>query len=432
MRDALEFEWLGIPSVAVIADALTGPADAMRALSGMAHYPYVVTPFPVGALDARGVTERARDHIDEVLRLLSRRDAPAVSETLGDAVSETLGDAVSETLGDAVSETLGDADLVFADVDDAQTAFAVRGWTDGFPVVLPTPGRVAVLLAQSHRDPDEVVVSLPTRNGIDATVAQVAVNAVMAGIEARHFVVVLAALDAMAEEQFNLHAHTATMAGAQQVLVVRGPAVTALSFRSEDGALGPGWPSNNRVGRAVRLVIRNLLRSVHGEFDRAGFSHPGRFGWCIGEDPRTPWPLGEPDSSEVLAYATTWQASIINHDQHAEALLDEIGLAVRAACHTNWLHRAVASDSAFYAARPFLFVTGAEHARVLLRGGYRDIALLRNAIFERLTRDDPVFRPVAVASASNIHFLYIHATGMQQTWFFAPFQSHALVRRSLP
>ena len=65
-------------------------------------------------------------------------------------------------------------------------------------------------------------------------------------------------------------------------------------------------------------------------------------------------------------------------------------------------------------------------------GGYRNIALLRNAIFERLTRDDPVLRPVAVASASNIHFLYIHATGMQQTWFFAPFQSHALVRRLLP
>ena len=425
MRDALEFEWLGIPSVAVIADALTGPADAMRALSGMAHYPYVVTPFPVGALDGSGVTERARDHVDEVLRLLSRRDAPAASETLGDTPSQTLGDTASQTLGDT-------ADLVFDNDDDAEAAFAARGWTDGLPVALPTPGRVAALLARSHRDRDEVVVSLTTRNGLDATVAQVAVNAVMAGVEPRHFVVVLAALDAMADEQFNLHAHTATMAGAQQVLVVRGPAVTALGFRSEDGALGPGWPSNNRVGRAVRLVIRNLLRSVPGEFDRAGFSHPGRFGWCIGEDPRTPWSLGEPDSSEVLAYATTWQASIINHDQNAEALLDEIGLAVRAACHTNWLHRAVASDSAFYVARPFLFVTGAEHARVLVRGGYRDIALLRNAIFERLTRDDPVLRPVAVASASNIHFLYIHATGMQQTWFFAPFQSHALVRRLLP
>jgi len=414
MRDALEFEWFGIPSVAIIADALTGPADAMRALSGMAHYPYVVTAFPVGVLDAAGVCERARSHADEVFALLTRRAAPA-------RTAATRADA----------DRLDDAEVVFDDEDTAQRAFSDRGWTDGLPVVLPTAARVDSLLDRVMRAPSEVVVRLDTRDGLEATVEQVAVNSVMAGVQARHFPVVLAALDAMADERHNLHAHTATMAGAQQVLVVRGASAAALGFRSEDGALGPGWPANNRVGRAVRLVIRNLLRSVHGEFDRAGFSHPGRFGWCIAEDARTPWPLGDRSRSEVLAYATTWQASIINHDQHAEALLDEIGLAVRAACHTNWLHRAVASESTFYTTRPFLFVTGREHAQVLLRGDYSDIGRLRHALFDRLTRDDPTFRPVAIADAANIHVLYVHATGMQQTWFFAPFQSHAMTRRPL-
>ena len=179
-------------------------------------------------------------------------------------------------------------------------------------------------------------------------------------------------------------------------------------------------------------MIRNLLRSVHGEFDRAGFSHPGRVGWCLAEDARSPWPLGPDGVDEVLAYATVWQASVINHDQDAEDLLDEIGLTVRTTCHTNWLHHDVASDSSFYAARPFLFVTGHEHARVLTRGGYADLAELRAALYRRLTDDHRTLRPVAIASADNIHVLYLHASGMQQSWFFAPFQSHEMTRRPWP
>ena len=46
----------------------------------------------------------------------------------------------------------------------------------------------------------------------------------------------------------------------------------------------PMGVKREKAGEHIRLVIRNLLRSVHGEFDRAGFSHPGRLGWCIAED----------------------------------------------------------------------------------------------------------------------------------------------------
>ncbi|MBW2425437.1 MAG: hypothetical protein JRG86_14395 [Deltaproteobacteria bacterium] len=41
MRDAIELEWAGIPSVVVVHDALRGSADAMRRLSGHAEYPYI-------------------------------------------------------------------------------------------------------------------------------------------------------------------------------------------------------------------------------------------------------------------------------------------------------------------------------------------------------------------------------------------------------
>jgi hypothetical protein len=416
MRDALEFEWLGLPAVAIIADALTGPADAMRRLSGMPDHPYLVTPFPVGSLDRHGVRRRAESHADEVLRLLSdpSRARPAPASAPADTAA-----------GEA------DDDLGFATEDDALEAFTRRGWTDGMAVVLPTPARVARLLDATRRDPAEVVLRVATRDGLDATVAQVAANAVMAGLGPELFDLLLTTLDAMGDERYNLHAHTATMAGAQQVVIVRGPAVAELGFRSEDGVLGPGWPANNRLGRATRLVIRNLLRSVHGEFDRAGFSHPGRFGWCVAEDHRTPWPLGPRARSEVLVYATTWQASVINHEQTAEPLLDDLGLAARTACHTNWLHREVATASDFFAERPFLLVVGREHATVLARHGYADTGRLQQALFDRLVDDRWPLRPAAIAGPGNLHVLYVHASGMQQSWFFAPFQSHAMVRRPL-
>ena len=434
MRDALEFEWMGKPSVVVVADALTGPADAMLRLSGVPQYPYVVVPFPVGNLTPAELAARADRLIGDVERLLCDRSPAQWHETgvgLGHRPGE--GDTAADT-EDSVRLTYDDA---FAAIDD----FSRLGWTDGLPIVPPTVERVTALLDAVEADPDEVIVRLDTRDGVDASVRDIAINAAMAGCTPITFPCVLAAMRAMADPVYNLHAHTATMAGAQQVLIVNGPARQALGLHSGESALGPGWPANNTIGRAVRLVIRNRLRSVPGEFDRAGFSHPGRFGWCFAEaEESSPWPQiaiqaralsSAPtqqqtggSSGTVTVYATVWQASIINHDRDASALLDEIALVARTACHANWLHAAVATESSFFAARPFLFVTGREHARVLIGGGYGDIDALRHALFTRLTATHPTLRPVAIASPECVLLAYIHATGMQQSWFFAPFQSH--------
>jgi hypothetical protein len=421
LRDAIDFEWLGLPSAAVIADALTGPADAMRRLSGMPEYPYLVTPFPVGNLDADELERRARDLAARAADLLSAGDR----DTRGCAPS------VPVKTPDTPKE------LRFSDTDAALAELHARGWTDGAPVVLPTPERVDALLASTPRAASDILIRLETRHGLTASVRDAAVNAVMAGCRPEQFPIVLTALDAAGDAAYNLHAHTATMAGAQQVAVVNGPLRNQLGLHAGDGAMGPGWQPNAAIGRAMRLVLRNSLRSVHGEFDRAGFSHPGRWGWCLAEaEESSPWPplsvaasAAPADASTVTLYATVWQASVINHEKDAEALLDEIALAVRSGCHVNWLHRDVASNSAFYATRPFLFVTGREHARVLTSGGYDELDRLRTALYHRLVGCDSELRPVAVAAPECIQFMYLDATGMQQTWFLAPFQSHQLVTR---
>ncbi len=416
MRDAIELEWSGIPSVAIVADALLSPVNFMRQLSGMPDYPYCVTAFPVGNLNAAELAARAQVLAPQIVDLLFDRpeaarapEAPVLKPAAATGAQHYTGD------------------------EAAVADFFQRGWTDGLPVVPPTDDRVAAMLAAGRIAGDEVIFEVPTRNGLTVTARLAAANAVMAGCAPEHFPVVLAAARALGQPQYNLHGHTATLSGAQQVMIVNGPVRNQLGINSGEGALGPGTRANSTIGRALRLIIRNGCRSVHGQFDRATFGHPGRFSWCFGEaEEQSPWPslaveLGHrPGTDAVSLAATVWQASTISHSRDAEYLLDEIGLSARTGCHLNWLHRDVAVDSSFYEVRPFLFVVGHQHAQVLVDGGYDDKSRLRQAIYDRLSGSHDSLLPTAISGPENVRIVYVHGTGMQQTWFFAPFQSHEL------
>jgi hypothetical protein len=47
LRDSLEMEWAGIPSVAIVHEALAGSANSMRVISKMPDYPFVEVRFPL-------------------------------------------------------------------------------------------------------------------------------------------------------------------------------------------------------------------------------------------------------------------------------------------------------------------------------------------------------------------------------------------------
>ncbi|HCP24632.1 MAG TPA: hypothetical protein DIT90_11025, partial [Dehalococcoidia bacterium] len=98
---------------------------------------------------------------------------------------------------DAVN--LGDA----TSVGDAIELMFETGWTDGLPVVPPTEDRVKRFVDYTGLDGQELIAELPPLGG-KATVERIAVNAVMAGCLPEHMPVVIAALQAMMEEGFNL------------------------------------------------------------------------------------------------------------------------------------------------------------------------------------------------------------------------------------
>lgn len=175
------------------------------------------------------------------------------------------------------------------ELEDEAEALFDRGYSDGLPVVAPTPARVLRMLAGTTRAPDEVVAVVPPNLG-PVTVEKVAVNAVLAGCRPEYLRVVLAAVEAACTEEFNAHGLLATTWGAGPAIVVNGPIAAEIGMNAGGNALGQGNRANSTIGRALQMVIRNVGGGRPGGVDRATLGHPGKIGFCFAEDEAgSPW-----------------------------------------------------------------------------------------------------------------------------------------------
>src|SRR5262245_48590597 len=143
-----------------------------------------------------------------------------------------------------------------------------QGWTDGLPVIPPTEERVAAFLAHVDRRRDEIIGMVPERRR-RVTVEQVIANAVMAGCLPEYAPVVVAAVEAMLQPQFNLVGPSASLGGSAILVVVNGPVVADLQINCRNNLFGPGHRANATIGRAVRLVLMNTCGAIPGLFDRS-------------------------------------------------------------------------------------------------------------------------------------------------------------------
>lgn len=178
----------------------------------------------------------------------------------------------------------------FAAAEDPIEAMYDRGWSDGLPLVPPTPERVLTMLTGTTRDPAEVVALAPP-NLVELTVEKIAVNAVMAGCKPEYLPVVIAALEAACTDEFNMHGLLCTTMSVGPVLWVNGPIRNAIGMNSGINVLGQGNRANMTIGRALQLVIRNVGGGLPGGIDRATLGNPGKLGLCFAEDEEgSPWP----------------------------------------------------------------------------------------------------------------------------------------------
>jgi len=162
-------------------------------------------------------------------------------------------------------------------------------WTDGLPVVPPTPDAVERILDYLKRDPHEVVGVIQPRDGI-ATIETIAINCVMAGCKPEYVPIVIAAIEAMVDESFNLNGVQTTTHGCAPLVIVSGPAVKRLAFNTRECAFGHGCRASATIGRAVRLVLWNIGGGFPGEPCKTTQGHPGYYSFCVAEDAETnPW-----------------------------------------------------------------------------------------------------------------------------------------------
>jgi hypothetical protein len=239
--------------------------------------------------------------------------------------------------------SLQSATYELADAFAVNEFYQDKGWTDGLPIVPPTEERVAAGLQAAGLAPDEVIGVEGVRQR-PITAEKVAVNAVMAGCKPAYMPVVVAILRAMCQEQFNMHGSSASTGGSAPFIVVNGPIRTALGMNATHNVLANGNRANATIGRAIRLVLINVLGVVPGQLDRSTLGHAGKFTCCIAEDEEdSPWvPLAQErgipaGTSAVTVLAGEAPRQVMNewtHDPEEIMATDLLGV-VWELCHDH-------------------------------------------------------------------------------------------------
>jgi peroxiredoxin len=251
-----------------------------------------------------------------------------------------------------------------AGYDELEDMFE-RGWTDGLPVIPPTPERVQAMLG--GRDPSRLLGEIAP-SVARVTIERVAACAVLAGCRPEYFPVVVAAVQAVLEPAFNVGGQAVTTQPCGQVLIVNGPVRDAIGLNAAVGALGPGWRANMTIGRALRLVVSLTGGGYPGRLDRSTLGNPGKIGLCFAEDEEaSPWePLhvsrGFSESSSVVTVVgADAPLSISDHRSMGPLELTRVlGEAAAATWSPNWWPLGGVS----------LFVICPEHARSFEQWGW--------------------------------------------------------------
>jgi hypothetical protein len=300
-----------------------------------------------------------------------------------------------------------------------------RGWTDGLPIVAPTPESVEAFLAAAGLEPGDVLGEVPTREVV-VTAEHTATNAVMAGCRPEYMPTVVAAVRAHLHEMGNCHSTTGTLSGAAQALIINGPVREQIGIECGAGCFGPGFRANATIGRALRLVIRNVCRAIPGVLDRASFSTPARYQFCFGEDEEgSAWrPMHvergfEPgDSTATVASVMSMIPATDFMSRTPEAICDSILSVV--------LWRYVPTDRWLGDGTNLVLVVGPEHRRYFDRAGWSKDDI-RDYLWPRFHEDGQ--KIVGLGKPEGLLIVAAGGDGMGESWLLFPHLAWAITEK---
>lgn len=254
-------------------------------------------------------------------------------------------------------------------VVDINNHFYDQSWTDGLPIIPPTEDLVLEMLEASPIVGQTVLGDMPPLNGM-VTIEKVAINTVMAGCTPDYFPVVLAAVRAVLQPQFNVGSITATTGGAAPVVIVSGAVAGRLGIHSGTAVFGSGHQANATIGRALRLTMRNLGGATAETMEKSTHGWPGKYTMCFAERQESnPWEplhvdLGfPPEVSTVTVSAVRGIHTLVEATQETgQGVLETIVSSMTAGGVSGYYYQARGASP--------VVVLGPEHAAEIAQAGF--------------------------------------------------------------
>ena len=301
-------EKAGIPAVGIAARSFARAWQSCVDGWGQPATAFVTIPHACTGQQADYIHSMVDEQIDNIILGLTRMSTTADLTGMTNGHSET----------DVFTVTLDESPW---GIDAVNRFMEERDWSDGMPVVPPTPELVEAMLKGTRRAPQDVVMVMEPGFGL-ATVEKIAINAVMAGCRPEQFPILLAAIECIAQPESNHRDMQVSGHTEAPLILVNGPIADRAGINYGTSAMGPGVvnKANTAIGRALRLCLINIGYCKAGAGDPNFIGLPTKFGMCIAENeevsPWQPYHVDKgfrPDESAVTVVTVTGPTDVLDN-----------------------------------------------------------------------------------------------------------------------
>jgi hypothetical protein len=355
-------EKAGKPSVGIVAVGFEDDAMATARAFGLPRFRYALVPDVLTGLSPEQIEQAMVDALDQIIAVLTT-DSPKISAA-------------------ATAPEVKPAEHLKVEATDSYEAFEQMNrqfldleWGDGFPLIPPTPEKVARMLKATTLTPGDVVTVMTPGNGF-ATVEKIAINGVMAGCEPIHLPILIATCRAYTGLGQRARGMAMSTGPHAPLMVINGPIVKEVGINSQRCALGPGLQSRHNIvlGRALRLMMINIGNCRPGHMDMDTIGTARKFSLCVAEnEEQSPWePLhagkGFPkDASTVTIFPTRDEIDVNDlYNWTPEGLLNSFAFYSAIPGGEYMEHRHAGAENYYH----HLLMMCPEHANICGKAGW--------------------------------------------------------------
>jgi hypothetical protein len=384
---SIELEKLGIPTLYYTAPPGT---DLVRAVANYRAGKLCLTSLDIYQGSS---VEQIETEIDtywpDVMDalLLSGEELEKRADLKFDIDSDVTGVTEATSLAERISLSAEDMEEPAPGIGQINDLFNELHISDGLPIIPPSRRRFSEMMEYCPFDPKTVLAKEIGPSGKDILIQDVVIASIMAGCKPKYMPILVTAFKAMANKKYNFLQSVTTSHPGGNLVLVSGPLAQEVGLYGGQGCLGPGFPANLTIGRAVNLAIINACRSIPGVSDLANISSQAELTYCFAEEPGiTPWEtinaewFNDEATTVYVLKAEPIHDMIDFLSPTAGHLLDTI-----VGCSTT-----LGSNNA-YITGPLIILLTPDHAKLLDREGWTK-DMIRNHIHKNATNESAMLK----------------------------------------